>query len=151
MTNRSIKNTILLFSIVTITACTGTHQHTGVVDGRLADCPDRPNCVSSQAVDMDHNIAAFTFDSEKEKAFTSLMHLLESWPGITRIEKSTDTIHVVCESKIFKFRDDVHFYFPENAGIIHVRSASRIGYSDFGVNRRRIESMRRAFIAELNK
>ncbi len=65
------------------------------------------------------------------------------------IEQTNNYIHTLSRSRIFKFVDDVEFYFPPNESVIHLRSASRVGQSDLGVNRRRLEQIRLA-LRDLN-
>ena len=141
---------LLLFSLMTVTGCGQTASVNPEMTGNtLPGCPDRPNCVSSQAVHVSRQIAPFTFNADKDRAFTALVNILTSWPRTRIVEKSDHYIHVVCTSRIFQFKDDVQFFFPRQQGIIHVRSASRVGYSDLGVNRKRLEALRKAFHAEL--
>lgn len=143
------KKAVLLISLLTIAGCSSMPpRNIGVTDGRLAECPDRPNCVSSQTPGTEHYIAPLEYDSEMSGAFISMVRVLETWPNTIMVKKSEDYIHVVFNSRIFKFKDDVQFFFPSNKGIIHIRSASRVGYSDLGVNRKRIEAIRSVFNAE---
>jgi len=106
-------------------------------------CPAKPNCVCSQYPnDPDHFIEPFIFDSKEhaQEAFEKLKTFKKSTFSV-RPEKIEDHyIHLVFITKLFRFRDDVMFLLETNT--IHVRSASRLGYSDLGVNRKRIESIR---------
>lgn len=137
---------ILIFSTLMIAGCAGSQpENLGVNDNRLAKCPDSPNCVSSHAADEKHFIDPITYSTSREKARETLIYILESWPGTSLIEKSSAYVYVSCRSKLFGFVDDVEFFFPETESLIHVRSASRMGYSDLGVNRKRIEAIRTAF------
>ena len=94
----------------------------GVTDSRLAACPESPNCVSSYETDAEHGMAGNT--------------LITNEPGY---------IHAEFRSPAWRFVDDVEFYFDEEAGLIQFRSASRLGYGDGGVNRRRMEAIQSAF------
>lgn len=117
----------------------------GVNDGRLAPCPDRPNCVSSQATDAVHAIAPLRYATGPEIALQRLRQVIESLPR-TRIVIATDSyLHAEFTSALLRFVDDVEFQFDAINRLIHVRSASRVGYSDLGVNRRRVEIIRKAF------
>ena len=120
----------------------------GIHNGRLADCPTKPNCVSSQAIDESHTIAPFVYQKEKEVAFKRLKKVIESFKRITIVAERDNYLHVEFKSAIMGFIDNVEFYFPEEK-LIHVRSASQLGYSDLGVNRRRVELIRERFVAEL--
>jgi uncharacterized protein (DUF1499 family) len=110
--------------------------------GKLSACPISPNCVSSQSTDVIHKIEPLAYKSSKDQAYAELKKIIHSMKR-TKIVKETDSyLHVEFRSALFRFVDDVEFYFDEGAKLIQVRSASRIGYSDLGVNRRRIESIR---------
>jgi uncharacterized protein (DUF1499 family) len=115
----------------------------GIHDGRLSACPASPNCVSSQAQDELHRIAPLEFSGSPEAAFDQLKQLLArrsdtkivlEYPGYLRVELQT-----------LLFVDDAEFLVDNTHSLIHVRSASRLGYSDMGKNRSRIEEIRRDF------
>lgn len=74
-----------------------------------------------------------------------LKSLITSMNGITIITSSDDYLHAECKTPIIGFIDDLEFYWSESEKICHVRSASRIGYHDLGVNRRRVEKIRHTF------
>ena len=120
----------------------------GIHDGRFAKCPDSPNCVSSQAdpLDKEHYIKPFKYDGTKETAHARIEKILASQKRVSIIENRTDYIHTAFKSRLMGFVDDVEFYFPQES-LIHVRSASRLGYSDLGVNRKRISQLRQLFDA----
>ncbi|MEH1987779.1 DUF1499 domain-containing protein [Nostoc sp.] len=115
----------------------------GISNGKLASCPNSPNCVSSQSPDASHQIAPLTFTSTPEEAITNLKQIIESLPRTKIITESQDYyLYAEFKSALLGFVDDVEFYLDRNANIIHVRSASRLGQSDLGVNRQRIETIR---------
>lgn len=126
--------------------CTGVRpQDLGVSDGKLAPCPDSPNCVSTQSAYPAHALAPFTYTGTAPDAIAGLRKIVA---GMKRalIMAETDTyLHIEFTSAVFRFVDDVEFVVDETEKKIHVRSASRIGYSDFGVNRRRIERIRQVW------
>lgn len=117
----------------------------GVHDGRLKPAPSTPNAVSSQATDEAHRIAPLSYRGTAEQAMKSLKALIERTPRASIVEARPDYLYVEFTSALLGFVDDVEFYFPPSAPIIDVRSASRIGYSDLGVNRKRIEALRAGF------
>lgn len=123
----------------------------GVRDGRLAPCGGKPNCVCSHdasgraKVDDPHHVHPFTFDGDAADAMTRLVAVLLARPDCKIITQGRDYIHAEFSSKFFGFVDDTEFYLPAGAAEIHVRSASRLGYSDLGVNRARVEELREAF------
>jgi uncharacterized protein (DUF1499 family) len=120
----------------------------GIHNNQLTDCPAKPNCINSQAIDENHTTIPFMYQGKKETAFKHLKKAIESFKRITIIVEKDNYLHIEFKSAIMGFIDDVEFYFPEEK-VIHVRSASRLGYSDFGVNQKRVEQLRERFVAEL--
>ena len=118
----------------------------GVNDGRLAACPSSPNCVSTQAEDRDHWIAPIAVTSETFPPIEVLADIVRSLPRTTIVEQSNHYLRVEFRSRLFRFCDDVEFYFESESDRIHFRSASRVGHSDLGVNRQRMEMIRERFI-----
>ena len=116
----------------------------GLNDGQLSPCPESPNCVVSQNGDEEHSVAAIPYTSDRSTAKETLLKVLSVVPRTEVIEQTDNYIHTESTSRIFKFVDDAEFYFPEGEKVIQVRSASRVGESDLGVNRRRIEQIRLA-------
>ena len=126
-------------------SCAGTRpDDLGVSAGNLADCPGSPNCVNSQAPDEKHGVAPFTYEGSREDAFSRLKKAVSTLKRTEIVEERADYLRMEVTSALFRFVDDVEFYFPEEK-VIHVRSASRIGYSDLGVNRKRVEKIRKLF------
>lgn len=112
----------------------------GVTNGRLAPCPNSPNCVCSYDSDPEHSIEPLKLTTSPEQAIASLKQIIEAMPQTKIVVASNDYLYAQFTSKLMGFVDDVEFYV--NGGAIHVRSASRLGKSDLGVNRKRIESIR---------
>lgn len=120
----------------------------GVNDGQLAACPGTPNCVSSQtdSSDTGHYIEPFACPLSAAEAIAKLQSIIESMPR-TEIITTTDTyLYAEFTSKLMGYVDDVEFDVDSANTIIHVRSASRLGRSDLGVNRQRVEAIRSAFL-----
>jgi uncharacterized protein (DUF1499 family) len=115
---------------------------------KLSPCPDSPNCVSSRADDERHFIAPFIYTGTLSEAQSNLISILQSIPRARLINIERNYIQVEFTSALFGFIDDAEFYFPENEKLIHVRSAARVGYYDFGVNRTRLERIRKLLSAE---
>jgi len=115
----------------------------------ITPCGTAPNCVSSDATDEGHAIEALKFTGPAAKAWRAAKEALLSLPRTKIINENDRTLHAECTSALFRFVDDVEFELRAEQGIIAVRSASRVGYSDLGVNRRRIESVRAAFIERM--
>ena len=139
---------ILVIGCMIIFSCAGQRpENLGVHNGRLTNCPSNPNCLSSQAVDEGHALTPFRYQGEKKAAFERLKKIILSFEKITIVAENDNYFHIECKSKIMGFVDDLEFFFPKEK-IIHVRSASRIGYSDLGVNRKRVEHFRELFTSE---
>ncbi|GEM_PF-66329 len=117
----------------------------GVQDGRLAACPSSPNCVSTQAEDRDHWIAPISVTSTVQPPIEVLAEIVRSFPRTTIVEQSNHYLRAEFRSRLFRFCDDVEFFFEDESDRIHLRSASRVGHSDMGVNRDRMEKIRRRF------
>jgi uncharacterized protein (DUF1499 family) len=119
----------------------------GVVAGRLGDCPESPNCVHSQsaASDAEHAVAPLAFEGDPEAAFERLLRLAIDADGAELVARDPGYAHLVYRTRLMRFADDVEFLLEREARVIHVRSASRVGWSDLGANRARVESLRARF------
>ncbi len=113
----------------------------------LAPCPDSPNCVSSQApeTDREHYIAPLRFTGDAADAWQRLKTAVLMEKRVTIVAEQEDYLHAEMRSLIFRFVDDIEFSLAADTGLIHVRSASRVGHSDFGVNRKHVERIRAAY------
>jgi len=116
----------------------------GLRDGRLAPCRRSPNCVSSQAdpADAEHYIAPIAFKGAALEALAAARKAVEAMARSTIVRHGENYLYAEFRSKLMRYVDDVEFAFDEQAGILHVRSASRLGRRDFGVNRARVEALR---------
>lgn len=138
---RALHKALLCCLPLGLAACSGSApSHLGVRDGRLAPCPDSPNCVCSQAGDARHAIAPLPLHGSPEASRIRLLEILASEPRVRVVEEQERYLRAEFTSLVFRFVDDVEFLIGERQ--IDVRSASRLGHSDFGVNRKRIEHLR---------
>jgi uncharacterized protein (DUF1499 family) len=138
--------TFLLIAMVV--GCSGSRtSQIGVTGGRLSACPDSPNCVSSQSSDNRHAIAPLRYEGSAESALQQLLRTVQGMKRARVVTMEGCYIHVEFTSFLFRFVDDVEFLLDDGAKTIHVRSASRIGQSDLGVNRKRVEAIRSRFNA----
>lgn len=117
----------------------------GVHEGRLKPAPPTPNCVNSQSTEGYSVIAPFAYTGEGKEALMRLNALISSMTSARVIEFRPNYLYAEFSSKWLGFVDDVEFYLDEADRHIQVRSASRLGGKDFGVNRKRVESIRTAF------
>jgi uncharacterized protein (DUF1499 family) len=119
-------------------------QNLGLTNGRLAPPKRTPNCVSSQAdpADAEHYIAPIAFKADTQQAMTAARRAIESMERSTIVSEAPGYLHAEFRSKLLGYVDDLEFAFDAAAGVLHVRSASRLGRKDFGVNRKRVEALR---------
>ena len=116
---------------------------------QLVPCPSSPNCVSSKAEDEGHAIAPFRYQKTRPEAKEALKAIVRSLPRTKLVEEDETYLHFEFTSLLLRFVDDVEFLFDDEAKTIHFRSASRTGRSDFGVNRRRMEDIRKLIEGKL--
>lgn len=127
----------LIALIPFLSACAGEPpQSIGIQDGRLASCPASPNCVSSYESDEEHSIEPLAASLEQ------IEQVLLTLDGTNIVEVGDNYLYAEFTSSLMGYVDDVEFLHDSNSGVTHVRSASRLGYSDLGANRKRIESIR---------
>ena len=116
----------------------------GILDGKLAVCPSSPNCVCSEHPSDKSDIEPLTYSGDASVAWTALKDAIEATDGT--LEKDEDGyLWASYRSRIFRFIDDVECRLDADSNTIHIRSAARSGYSDFGVNRKRVEQIRSEF------
>lgn len=118
----------------------------GAGEGRLAPCPPTPNCVSSEAADADHRVDGFDLDDRLEPAlaFAGVREAVQALPRTRIAEESPGYLRAESRSRLLRFVDDLELELHAGERRIAVRSASRVGRSDLGVNRRRVEALRAA-------
>ena len=142
---KTIKVKIILFSLIILTGCSGPMTKLGLNNGNLTKCPSTPNCVNSQIINDKHFIQPIVFMGKPEAVKVRLLKILAEFKQSKTIVIEDNYIQAQFVSTFFRFVDDIEFYFPEiegNETTIQIRSASRVGRSDFGVNRKRVERFR---------
>ena len=117
----------------------------GVKNGKLSPLSKKPNCVSTQTEFSSKRVAPVKFSGEAAEFMAKVASAMASMPGAVIKQQSENYVYVVFTSKIMRFKDDVEVYLDEEEGLMHFRSASRVGYSDLGVNAKRYD----AFISKL--
>jgi uncharacterized protein (DUF1499 family) len=147
---QKVKRTVLsVFIAGSLVACAGERpQDIGIRNGTLTPCKTTPNCVSSRATDAKHQIGALRFSGDPDAVFARLKHVLGRRSDTTLLTADSDYLQV--EFRTTFFVDDGEFLLDREAGLIQIRSASRIGHSDLGKNRSRMEEIRREFLSEEN-
>ncbi|MEH2167395.1 MAG: DUF1499 domain-containing protein [Nostoc sp.] len=137
------------YSSLILPGATWAASSLGVDNDHLSCCPASNNCVVSQNADAKHAIDPIPYHVDRNAAREILLKVLSVVPRTEIVEQTDNYIHALSKSRIFQFVDDVEFYLPPNESVIHLRSASRVGESDLGVNRRRSEQIRLA-LRDLN-
>jgi len=153
---RLLAKPVIFISAVASTACAAgpafgpsvsglsTSGDSSTVPASLLDCPASPNCVSSLATADDKAVAVFSVTGNDAAAYQSqLVAVIETDGGVVR-EQRDGYVWATYTSTVFRFVDDIEWLLDANNNHFHVRSASRTGYSDFGVNRKRVERVRAA-------
>ena len=128
---------VLAFAFVLTAAARGEE-----IVSRLKPCPATPNCVLSTATDETHRVAPFPFTGQASDALARVKSAALSFPRARVAEEAPGYVRLTFKSAVFGFVDDVELELDETAKVVHVRSASRVGRGDFGVNRKRVEAIR---------
>ena len=118
----------------------------GVMEGKLAPCPDSPNCVSTQSELKRHAMEPLPYLETREASRERLLNILEGMKRAQIRELTGSYVHVEFRTALWGFVDDVEFFLDENARVVHFRSSSRFGYYDFGLNRRRMKEISEKYL-----
>jgi uncharacterized protein (DUF1499 family) len=113
--------------------------------GKLPACPETPNCVSTQATRADQQMDPVEVSGDPDRAFQRMVKLIQEQPRTRLVEQTADYAHFEFTTLVFRFVDDVHLLLDRDQGVIHFRSASRVGHSDLGTNRRRMTTLVKKF------
>jgi len=140
------KVSILMAATLVLAGFSGTGSvNEDAKNGHFIPCPGSPNCVSTEARDDIHRIAPISYNMDFENARAKLIGVIRSMPRAKIVSEKNNSISAEFTSAIFRFVDDVEFFIDDNSKTIQFRSASRVGYSDMGVNRKRMEEIRKRF------
>jgi len=130
--------------LLTVFSCASNPPKVQLVDGKLRPCPGSPNYVSSESDIPSSRVEPLTFKGSPERAWGDLKEAIREMGG--KIQEEHDGYFwATFTSRVFRFVDDVEFRIVSSDGMIHVRSGARVGYSDLGVNRKRVEKLRGIF------
>lgn len=132
--------------LAALAACAGPMPtNLGAKDGALTPCPDSPNCVSSFSPDADHSVKPLPYKGDAKDAIARLQKAILAMSGTALVRADDAYLHITFTTDTMGFIDDVELLADPKASVVHVRSASRVGYSDLGANRERVEAIRKAF------
>lgn len=142
---------VLWIVIMVWSKLTPAPTNLGVSQGHLAPCPESPNCVSSQAqaTDTEHRVDAFELNGNAADAIELIADVIRDMPRTRIVEQTPTYLRAEFRSLVFRFIDDVEFYASDRDQVMHVRSASRLGHSDLGANRKRVELLRQKYSERL--
>lgn len=148
---RAAMTLALLTTVAWVGACSRTPATPpGLTEsGTLRACPDSPNCVSSLATDEKHMTEALPLLGSPDTAVERLAQLVNAMPRTTILKQEDNYLAAQFTTRLMRYKDDVEFLVDRDKGVIHIRSASRVGYSDMGANRKRVEQIRAAW-ADMN-
>ncbi|MCB1156935.1 MAG: DUF1499 domain-containing protein [Leptospiraceae bacterium] len=140
----------LLLLLTTLSCNRKSQKSLMITEGVFSPCPKSPNCISSQEKkeDKEHYIEAIVYSSSREDAQKKMIVTLQKLPRVKLVKKTDNYLHAEFTTLLMRYVDDVEFYFPENNKLIHIRSASRVGYSDLGKNRSRMKEIKQLFEKE---
>ena len=131
-----------IFGLAYLSFTSPTREIPGVVEGKLPSCPKSPNCVCSFDDDKEHGIEPIKVEGDSDEFFQSLQEKTEQLSRVKKISSDQNYVHYEVTSLIFRYVDDLEFLLDKEAKLVHVRSASRAGHSDLGVNRKRVKEIR---------
>lgn len=137
--------TFISTALFLLSGCSSSRPvNLGLHNQQLIPCPETPNCRSSFAsvTDNVHYIQPLQHQLSLTEAHAKLLKILQKLPRTKIITNNKNYIYAECTSLVFRFVDDVEFYLDDTNKVIHWRSASRVGYSDWGVNLKRLEQIR---------
>ena len=143
----SILILVILISIVLSTVSCTRKPQLGLIHNQLLPCPSTPNCVCSEYPIQGSFVEPLSFTGPSDEAWQRAQETITAMGGRI-VEDNNHYIHAVFTSRIFRFIDDLELRLDDTAGVIHFRSASRTGYSDLGVNRKRVEALRALFMKQ---
>ena len=121
-------------------------DHMQFTEGNLSPCPNRPNCVSTQSHDSRHAMPPLPFLGTKDQSKNRIIEIIKGMERSKIIDTSDSYIHAQFRTRFLRFIDDVEFLFDDAARLVHFRSASRLGYYDFGLNRRRMSEISKLYL-----
>lgn len=135
-----------LLGLLLLTGCSGTApSNLGLHNGSFTPCPDSPNCVSSDEKRESHFVSPIKFSITAKQAFEHSKKYFSSSSNFKITTVKPNYLRIEDTSMIMGFVDDIELNVRPDEKIIAIRSASRVGHSDFGVNKERVERFRLEF------
>ncbi len=136
-----------LATLLILFGCSGRlPEKLGARNGSLAPCPDAPNCVSTESRDPKRAMPPLPFVGTKDQTRNRILEIIRGMERAEIVEVTDAYLYARYRTRFFRFVDDVEFLFDDTAQLVHFRSASRVGYYDFGLNRRRMIEISQAYL-----
>jgi uncharacterized protein (DUF1499 family) len=139
----------LIMAVILTSASGADGERLGVTEGKFAPCPDSPNCASTQSGRKGHVMKPLPYLQTREASREKILSILKGMKRTEIVKLTESYIHAECRTALWRFVDDVEFFLDENARVVHFRSASRVGYYDFGLNRRRMNEISEKYLETL--
>lgn len=135
---------ITVYLAILVGACMSEPGSLGVSNGQLSPCPESPNCVCSQLPKSEttHYIDPISYEFSEVEIKEKITSVIKEYPRTKIISDEGNYLHVEFKTMIFRFVDDLEILIDDSSKLVHFRSASRIGYSDLGTNRKRVEALK---------
>lgn len=133
--------TKLLFSILILISINLYAMKEIETEKEIQICPSSPNCVSSMTKSADHKMDAINIEGNEDEVYEKVRSVVLKMNRTKEIKNDHKGLHFTFTSLIFRFTDDVYFYFDKNTSLLHFKSQSRVGYSDLGANKKRMEAI----------
>jgi uncharacterized protein (DUF1499 family) len=144
MKNGCTKGLVAAFILSSLTGAGANGP--GVAEGKLAPCPDSPNCVSTQSERKRHAMEPLPYLKTREASRERILSILRGMKRTEIVELTESYVHAEFRTALWGFVDDVAFFLDDTARVVHFRSASRVGYYDFGQNRRRMKKISEKYL-----
>lgn len=138
----------LIFAYRSYTAQDATPKLGVDSKGNFTACPEKPNCVNSQTINDMHKVEAWTVGYPPDETMSRFIVASSRVGKFKIVKKTKNYLHLVFYTALFRFPDDLELFQKNGTFIVHLRSASRVGYSDLGTNRKRIETLKNYFFEE---
>ncbi|MFG6149595.1 DUF1499 domain-containing protein [Halobacillus sp. B23F22_1] len=119
--------------------------YSGIKNGYLSPCPKSPNCVSTQTDQNDKRMEPLPFIVNTKRTKEVVKSIIEKTKRVKMQDEAENYLHFTFTSRVLRFKDDVEFYMDDETNLLHFRSSSRVGYSDLGVNRKRMEEFSKRY------
>jgi uncharacterized protein (DUF1499 family) len=139
----------LIMAVILTSASGAGGERLGVTEGKFAPCPDSPNCASTQNGRKGHAMKPLPYLQTREASREKIPSILKGMKRTEIVKLTESYIHAECRTALWRFVDDVEFFLDETARVVHFRSASRVGYYDFGLNRRRMKKISEKYLETL--